>query len=118
MFFRDTFRLISLIGNDSGCEWLSKSVWERESEGCFLLWLIEVTVPAVLADKIKIVLQNNTLEILKSKNEFSYVKSISINNLKHFSNWIDLEEISNGGKIIFNQNIDDESINIKTKLSN
>jgi putative alpha-1,2-mannosidase len=69
-------------------------------------------------DKIKIVLQNNTLEILKSKNEFSYVKSISINNLKHFSNWIDLEEISNGGKIIFNQNIDDESINIKTKLSN
>ena len=69
-------------------------------------------------DKIKIVLQNNTLEILKSKNEFSYVKSISINNLKHFSNWIDLEEISNGGKIIFNQKIDDESINIKTKLSN
>jgi predicted alpha-1,2-mannosidase len=67
-------------------------------------------------DKIKIALQNNTLEILKSKSEFDYVKSVSINNLNHNSNWIDLEQISNGGKIMFNQRIDDESI--KTKLSN
>ena len=67
-------------------------------------------------DKIKIALQNNTLEILKSKSEFDFVKSVSINNLNHNSNWIDLEEISNGGKIIFNQRIDDKSI--KTKLSN
>ena len=69
-------------------------------------------------DKIKIALQNNTLEILKSKSEFNYVKSVSINNLNHNSNWIDLEKISNGGKVIFNQRIDDESINIETKLSN
>ena len=67
-------------------------------------------------DKIKIALQNNTLEILKRKSEFDYVKSVSINNLNHNSNWIDLEQISNGGKIMFNQRIDDESI--KTKLSN
>jgi predicted alpha-1,2-mannosidase len=69
-------------------------------------------------DKIKIALQDNTLEILKSKSKFDYVKSVSINNLNHNSNWIDFEKISNGGKIIFNQNIDDKSINTKTKLSN
>lgn len=69
-------------------------------------------------DKIKIALQNNTLEILKSKSEFDYVKSVSINNLNHNSNWIDLEKISNGGKVIFNYRIDDKSINTKTKLSN
>ena len=48
-------------------------------------------------DKIKIALHNNTLEILKSKSKFDYVKSVSINNLNHNSNWIDLEKISNGG---------------------
>jgi len=64
-------------------------------------------------DKIKIALQNNTLEILKSKSEFDYVKSVSINNLNHNSNWIDLKQISNGGKIMFNQRIDDESIKVK-----
>ena len=69
-------------------------------------------------DKIKIALQNNSLEILKSKSDFDYVKSVSINNLKHNSNWIDLEKISNGGKVIFNYRIDDKSINTKTKLSN
>jgi predicted alpha-1,2-mannosidase len=60
--------------------------------------------------KIEIKLPNDVLTIQKHNENIDVIKSVSVNALSHHNTWLSLNQIKNGGTILFNKNIDNKWI--------